>query len=284
MFAHAFMRHAFLAGSLIALASGLLGYFVVLRSQVFAGDALSHVAFTGALAAAAIGADLRIGLFTATVVVALGLGLLGPRARTDDATIGSVFAWVLGLGALFLAVFAQRSSAGDAGAGVRVLFGSIYGLSADDATVAAAVSLAVCASVLLIARPLLFASIAPAVAAARGVPVGLLGVGFLVAVGVATAQATQAVGALLALGLLAAPAGAALRLTADPYVGLALSAALALASTWIGLTAAYVVPALPPSFAIVATATLLYLLATAAGLNAERTRQAAPTAAARSSH
>lgn len=283
MFAHAFMRHAFVAGGLIALASGLLGYFVVLRSQVFAADALGHVAFTGALAAAAIGLDLRIGLFTATAVVSVGLGVLGPRPRADDVTIGSVFAWVLGLGALFLAVFAQRSSAGDAGAGVRVLFGSIYGLSARDVTVTAAVSLALCAGVLLIARPMLFASIDPAVAAARGVPVALLGVGFLVAVGLATAQAAQAVGALLTLGLLAAPAGAALRLTTNPYAGLGLSAALALAATWIGLSAAYVVPSLPPSSAIVATAALFYLLATVSGLNAVRTRRALPSSEVRSS-
>jgi zinc/manganese transport system permease protein len=96
MFALPFVRNALLAGSLIAVASGLLGYFIVLRAQVFAGDALSHVAFTGALAAAAAGVDLRIGLFAATVLMALLFAALGERARADDVTIGVVFAWILG--------------------------------------------------------------------------------------------------------------------------------------------------------------------------------------------
>ena len=106
MFAHEFFRNAFLAGTAIALASGLVGYFVVLRAQVFAGDALSHVAFTGALAAAAAGIDVRIGLFAATIAIALLLGVLGDRAHPDDVEIGVVFAAILGLG-----VLSSRSSA-----------------------------------------------------------------------------------------------------------------------------------------------------------------------------
>src|SRR5437762_14367382 len=109
MFAHDFIRNALLAGTPIALASGAIGYFVVLRVQVFAGDALSHVAFTGALAAAAAGLDVRVGLFAATILVAAAIGALGGRARADDVVIGSVFAWVLGLGALFLSIFTARS-------------------------------------------------------------------------------------------------------------------------------------------------------------------------------
>jgi zinc/manganese transport system permease protein len=123
----------------------------------------------------------------------------------------------------------------------------------------------VCAFTLLLARPLLFASLDPSVARGRGLPVRLLGVAFLVLVGVDAAEATQAVGALLLLGLLAAPAGAAQRLTADPYVALGLSAALALAATWVGLTLAYLIPSLPPSFAVIALATLIYLAATLVG-------------------
>jgi len=98
MFAHEFFRNAFLAGTAIALASGLIGYFVVLRAQVFAGDALSHVAFTGAVAAAAAGIDVRIGLFAATIAIALLLGLLGDRSHPDDVEIGIVFAAILWLG------------------------------------------------------------------------------------------------------------------------------------------------------------------------------------------
>ncbi|WP_235609267.1 metal ABC transporter permease, partial [Frankia casuarinae] len=105
MFEHPFMQNAFIAGTGIAMAAGLVGYFLVLRAQVFTADALSHVAFTGALAALATGIDARVGLFAATVAVgcALGaLGALGPRGHADDVVIGSVFAWVLGLGVLFL--------------------------------------------------------------------------------------------------------------------------------------------------------------------------------------
>jgi zinc/manganese transport system permease protein len=270
MFAHEFVRNAFLAGGLIALASGLVGYFVVLRAQVFAGDALSHVAFTGALAAAGAGVDLRIGLVAATTAVAAGMGALGERARADDVTIGSVFAWVLGLGVLFLSIFTTRASGGNGAGGARVLFGSIYGLGSGEAWLAAGIGAAICAVVLLIARPLLFASLDPSVAAARGVSVRALGLGFLVLVGVDAAEATQAVGALLLLGMLAAPAGAAQRLTTDPYAALALSAAFALGSMWVGLTLAYAIPSLPPSFAVIATATLVYVAAAAIARGSRR--------------
>jgi zinc/manganese transport system permease protein len=261
MFAHEFIRSAFLAGGFIAVACGLVGYFVVLRSQVFAGDALSHVAFTGAVAAAAIGLDTRTGLFAATVIVALLLGGLGERAHADDVTIGTLFAWVLGLGVLFLAIFSTSSGGGNGLLGARALFGSIFGLSPSAARLAAVIGAGVIATTLAIARPLLFASIDPGVAAARGVPVRALGVAFLVLVGIVAGEATQAVGALLLLGLIAAPAGAAHRLTADPYLGLGLSAGLALLVTWLGLTLSYAIPTLPPSSAITGLAAATYLFA-----------------------
>ncbi|MGA2007791.1 MAG: metal ABC transporter permease [Solirubrobacteraceae bacterium] len=264
MFALPFVRNALLAGSLIAVASGLLGYFIVLRAQVFAGDALSHVAFTGALAAAAVGVDLRVGLFAATLAVALLFAALGDRARADDVTIGVVFAWILGLGVLFLDLFNASSSGGSGIIGARTLFGSIFGLSTAQATLAAAIAVGLIAVTLAIARPLLFASLDPGVAIARGVPARLLGSVFLVLVAADAAEATQAVGALLLLGLLAAPAGAAHRLTASPYVGMALSAGLALASVWIGIALSYRIAPLPPSSAIVLVAGGFYLFAFAA--------------------
>jgi len=265
MFALPFVRNALLAGSLIAVASGLLGYFIVLRAQVFAGDALSHVAFTGALAAAAAGVDLRIGLFAATVLMALLFAGLGERARADDVTVGVAFAWILGLGVLFLDLFNAGAGGGSGIIGARALFGSIFGLSGGQALLAAAIAVVLIAATLTIARPLLFASLDPAVAIARGVPAGMLGTIFLVLVGADAAEATQAVGALLLLGLLAAPAGAAHRLTASPYRGMALSAALALASVWIGIAISYRSAALPPSSAIVLVAGGIYLLAFAIG-------------------
>jgi zinc/manganese transport system permease protein len=254
MFAPTFMQNAFLAGSFVALAGGLTGYFLVLRAQVFAGDALAHMAFTGALAAAALAIDVRIGLFAATILAGIAMGGLGERARADDVVIGSFFAWILGLGVLFLSIFTTNASAGNGTAGVRVLFGSIFGLSTSEAELAAVIGGAICLATLLIARPLLFASLDPDVAQARGLPIRLLGLGFLALFGAEAAEATQAVGALLLLALVAAPAGAAQLLTTRPYRGLALSAGIALGSMWAGLALAYEIPSLPPSFSITAVA------------------------------
>jgi len=141
-----------------------------------------------------------------------------------------------------------------------VLFGSIFGIGAGAAVTAAVVAVTLVALVLAMARPLLFASLDPAVAAARGVPVRLLGPVFLGIVGASAAEASQVVGALLLFGLLAAPASAAQRLTDRPWPGLALSAGLATLAVWVGLSLAYAVPTLPPSFTILATATALYAL------------------------
>lgn len=280
MLAHEFMRNAYLAGTFVALACGLAGYFLVLRAQVFAGDALGHVAFTGGLAAAAAGIDVRAGLFVATVAVALGLGAVGRNGRADDAVTGSVFAWVLGLGVLFLSIFTSGGgSGGDGAAGVRVLFGSILGLGAGEARIAALVGAGACVALLVIARPLLLASLDPAVAAGLGVPVRRLGLAFLALVGVVAAEATQAVGALLLLGLLAAPAGAAQRLTTRPWTGVALSAALAVASVWGGLALSYEIAWLPPSPAIVFLASAAYAAALA-GTVSRRPGPAPPAAAA----
>ena len=254
-----FFQHALLAGTFIALASGLVGYFLVLRAQVFTGDALGHVAFTGAMAALAAGWDLRLGLFAGCVGVALLLAGAGRRGRADDVVIGSAFAWVLGLGSFFLTLYTtSHSGSAEGNAGTSVLFGSLYGLGVGRTLTAVLVAAGVGALVLLIARPLLFATVDENVAAARGVPVRALGVLFLVLVGVTAGEATQAVGSLLLLGLLAAPAGTALRLTDRPLAGLVLSAGLAVAELWAGLAAAAWVPRCPPSFAIMAAATLGY--------------------------
>ena len=265
MIGQAFFQHALLAGTAIAAAAGLIGYFLVLRAQVFTGDALSHVAFTGALAALAIGVDPRLGLFAATIGVALLLGVLGRRGRPDDVAIGNVFSWILGLGVFFLTVYTTSRSAANGNAGVSVLFGSIFGLSLSQAVTSAVVALVVCGAVVLVARPLLFASIDEAVAAARGVPVRLLGFVFLALVGACAAVATQAVGSLLILGLLAAPAGAAQRLTDRPYRALALSAGLAILEMWAGLALSSTVPKVPPSFGILAAATAVFAAAVVVG-------------------
>src|SRR5690348_11199472 len=151
-----FMRQALLAGTILSIVAGLVGYFVVLRHQAFAGESLSDVAFTGAM------------------------GGFGERLRGRDVAIGTVLAWVLGLGVLFLSLFtAHVSGTGTGFSGVTVLFGNILGISSDQTRTIALISALALLVLLLIARPLLFASLDPDVAAAQGVPVRLLGLGFM---------------------------------------------------------------------------------------------------------
>jgi zinc/manganese transport system permease protein len=275
-----FEIRAYVVSSLIAAAAGLVGYFVVLRSQVFTGDALSHVAFTGALAALAAGIDLRVGLFAACILFGVAMAGFGKAGRADDVVIGNVFAWILGLGVFFLTLYTTGASArgggNNGGSGVTVLFGSIFGLTVSETTIAAIIAVGVIVAILAIARPLLFASIDTAVAAARGVPVRLLGAGFLVLVGITAGEATQAVGALLILGLLASPAATAQRLTTRPYLGLWLSASIAVASIWFGLGIAYAASSIPPSFAILAVSTGTYVIVLSTTALARRRRAQVP--------
>jgi zinc/manganese transport system permease protein len=269
MFALEFVRNAYLAGTFIALGCGVVGWFVVLRGQVFAGDALSHVAFVGAIAAVVIGVDIRIGLFAATLAVAIGMARLGRRGgRADDVVIGIVFAWVLGIGLALLTVLATSAAGGSGITLTDTLFGSIYSLTPGASWLAAVIGLGVAAAILIAARPLLLSTLDVELATVRGVPVRALGTAFLAALAIMTAESTQAVGALLLLGLIAAPAGAAHRLTARPYRGLALSAVVAVGAMWGGLALSYAIPSLPPSSAIIALAAAAYA---AAALVARRT-------------
>ncbi len=262
MLAHEFIRNALLVATAIAVASGLIGYFLVLRGQVFAGDALGDVAFTGVLGAAAAGLNLTLGLLVATVAVALLIAVIGGRAPADDVTIGVVLTWVLGLGVLFLDLFNAGAAGGSEGAiAARALFGSLFSLSAAEARTGTMLAIGVAVAIVAIGRPLLFASVDPLVARVAGVPVRLLGALFLVALGVDAAVAAKAIGAVLLLGLLAAPAGAARRLTASPGAGIALSVAIAVACVWIGIALSYEISVLPPGSAVILLSALAYLAA-----------------------
>ncbi|QIS13626.1 metal ABC transporter permease [Nocardia arthritidis] len=261
MLAHPFIDHALIAGTAVAILCGLAGYFVVQRGEVFAGDALGHVAYTGAMVALAAGIDPRAGLFAATMVAGLILGFGGARGGVDDVAIGSFFSWALGLGVLFLTYYTTHRSGGNGNANANVLFGSIFGISASTAVSAALIALGAVAVLLGIARPLLFATIDPAVARAAGVPVRLLGAVFLALVGATVAEATQLVGAVVVLGLLAAPPAAAARLTDRPWPAFWLSALLATAAVWAGVTLSYAIPAAPAGFTITAVAASCYLAA-----------------------
>jgi zinc/manganese transport system permease protein len=259
MLRHDFMAYALLAGTIIALAAGAVSFFIVLRRQAFAGDALADVAFAGGLGAAVLGLPLLLGLFGGTVAVALGIGVLGGRTRARDVAIGTVLAWVLGLGALFLKIYTSTASGSNGTVGVNILFGTIFGLQAQQAYLAAWIAAGALALLLFIARPLLFASLDPEVAAARGVPGSILDLAFLALVGITVAEAAQAVGVLLIFSLLVAPGAIAQRLVTRPFRALALSVALALAIIWVGLTIAFYA-SYPPSFLISALAFGLYLV------------------------
>ena len=262
MLAHEFMRNALLASTGIALAAGLAGYFLVLRGQVFAADALSHVAFTGGIAALAFGVNELFGLLVATVLAAVLLNSLSVASRAGDIEIGVLFALILGLGVLFISIYVSRHATSNSTGGVGVLFGSVFGISAGQARTAVFVSIGAVVCLLVIARPLLFASVDSAAAAAQGIRVGVLGGAFLLVVAVTASEAVQVTGALLILGLMATPAAVARNLTTRPYMGMALSAIIALVATWSGLTLSYDVPTLPPSFAMMAVLFGLYLLST----------------------
>ena len=255
-----FMRHAAVAGTAIAVAAGLVGYFVVLRNQVFTSDALGHVAFTGGLGGLFLGLPLLAGVYLGTLAAALGIGSLGGRARGRDVAIGTLFAWVLGLGVLFLTLYTTGRSTSNGVLGVSVLFGSILGLQAGQTVVAAVAAAASSAVLLCVCRPLLFSSIDPDVAAARGVPTRALSAVFLALTAVTVAESVQAVGALLIFALMVTPAAVAQKLTPRPYAGLVLSSVLAVAFVWAGLALAFWTP-YPASFYITAVAFAGLLLA-----------------------
>ncbi|HEV2656850.1 MAG TPA: metal ABC transporter permease [Ktedonobacteraceae bacterium] len=231
-----FMRQALLAGTILSIVAGLVGYFVVLRHQAFAGESLSDVAFTGALAGAALGFNPLVSLLITTIVVALAMGGFGERLRGRDVAIGTVLAWVLGLGVLFLSLFtAHASGTGTGFSGITVLFGNILGISTDQLRSIALISGIAVIALIIIVRPLLFASLDPDVAAARGVPVRALGLFFMVLLAVTVTEATLAVGALLVFALLLLPAAIAHHITTRPYAALVLAAGLAVAFTWLGI-------------------------------------------------
>lgn len=261
MLAIDFMRNAFLAGSLIAVTSGLVGYYILLRRLIFASDALSHVGFAGAMAAAYIGINPFVGLFGGSILVGIGMGQLGKTsARSRDVATGTVLAWILGLGALFLGLYLEHPASTNIAIGVGILFGSIFGVDTSTAWIIAGVGVATSAALLAMTRPLLFASIDPEVARARGLPVRLLDALFLILVAVTVAEAVPAVGALLVFALLITPAASIQQFVARPLLGLMLSAVLALAITWVGLTMSFYL-SYPVSFDISALGFVVYLIA-----------------------
>ncbi len=241
LFAYHFMQTAFLAGTLIALIAGSVGYFMVLRRQSFAGHTLANVGFAGAAGAVLIGWSPVVGLLIFCIAAAVGIGLLGGRSErthVKGVAIGTIQTFALSLGLLFV----HLSSSSNAAFVYSILFGAVLGISDRDVVIIALTTVVTLAGLMAIARPLLFASIDPDVALARGVPVLLLDNAFLVLLAFAVAQAVQIVGVLLIFALLVTPAAIAQQITAHPGIAVSLSVFLALLFTWTGLAIAYFTP------------------------------------------
>ena len=233
-----FMQNALIVGTMVAVLAGAVGYFVVLRGQSFAAHMLSQVGFPGAAAAVLLHVPPVIGLAVFCIVGALGVGAtgrsLGAGSRIESAVVGSILAFSLGLGLLFFRLYA-----GSAQAVYAFLFGTILGISDRDVATTVLTSVACLAVLAVIARPLIFASVDPDVAEARGVRVRAISVAFLMVLALAVAVTVQIVGTLLIFALLVAPGACALQLTARPARGLALTVALSVLFAWAGIAIAY---------------------------------------------
>ena len=237
LFSFPFMVHALEAGTIVAVPAGVAGWFLVLRQQTFAGHTLSLVAFPGAAAAALAGLPLAVGYFAFCALGALVLGTIaGPRRSlaAESAGIGSVQALALALGFLFVSLYHGLLSGLDS-----LLFGTFLGITSTQVVVLLVVAVVTLLLLAASARPLLFASIDEDVARARGVPTRLVGLGFLLVLGLSVAATSQITGALLVFALLVTPAATARQLTLRPGLGIALSVAFALVVTWLGLALAY---------------------------------------------
>ncbi len=277
LFHYEFVQNAFLAGTLVALVTAVVGYFVVLRAQSFAGEALADIGFTGASGAALFGIGSLVGMLGFTFLAALGMGALGERVKGRDVEIGMVLSFALGLGVLFLGVYTQGG--GNANTGVGILFGSILSVTRSDVFTTLGLSIAVLLTLAFLFRPLLFASVDPEVAQTRGVPVRLLSIVFLIILGVTTAECALVIGVLLVFALLIAPAATAERITHRPLTAIILSVILGLTFTWGGLLLAFVGPGhhLPVSFYISALTGFSYFVSVIIGrVNSPRRYKTTP--------
>jgi len=234
MLSYDFMLRAFAASGIVAVVAGAVGYFLVLRSQTFAGHALAHIAFAGATGAALFGISPLIGVLVLTVAAGVAMGALGERLSGRDVTIGMVLALALAFGILFL-----RLTTTNAAQATSLLFGSVLAVSPGTLGGLSILGVTTLAALAIISRPLVFATLQPELAEAKGLSLRLIGVLFLALVALAVSQSIQIVGVLLVFTLLVGPPAAAQLLTTRLLPGVALSSALALAQAWLGIVIAY---------------------------------------------
>lgn len=253
MLAQDYMQNAFATGTIVAVVSGLIGFFVVLRGASFMAHALAHVGFAGAAGAVLLGVEPLWGLLAFTVGGATGMGLLGARDHDRDAATALLLVATLGIGALFLTLNTNYATAA-----FGLLFGTIVGIDRGQVWTTLACGAACLAGLTVLYRPLLLASVSPELAAACGVPVRRLAALFLLVVGVAAAVTVPVAGALLIWSLMISPAATAMRLTRRPATALPLAVCLGVLATWAGITLAYTT-GWPVGFFITAIITMLYV-------------------------
>jgi zinc/manganese transport system permease protein len=267
-----FMLNALLAGSVVAVMAGAVGWVMVLRREAFAGHTLSMMAFPGASAAALAGVPAVWGYFLFCAAGAAAIGRLSGSRRISwgeqSAGIGAVQALALAAGFLFVSLYG-----GVLGDLDDLLFGNLLGVSDGDVLVLTSVAAATLALLAALGRPLLFASLDADVAAARGVPVRAVSLSFLLLLALAVAATSQITGVLLVFALLVAPGASAQAITARPAASLALTVALGLLVVWLGLGFAYF-SVYPPGFFITAVAFAIYLLARLFALMRDRVHSA----------
>jgi zinc/manganese transport system permease protein len=270
---------ALLAGGVVALVSGIVGTFTVMRGQSYAGHALGDLSATGGAASFLLGISPLWG-FAGTSVVAAGvmdmIGVRRPRGR--DLATGIVRGAGLGLAALFLYWDTTRTST--TGAPITILFGSIFTISSSLIPAIAVLSLVAVGIVAVLYRPLLLSSVSTDLAVVRGVPVRIAGALCLAAIALAVSLSAITIGAILSTALLVGPAATALRLTSRPGLVLTWSALIGIAATWIGVLLAYDSYYWPParqgwpvSFFVVVLIMLFYLLAQVIGKNVREPRK-----------
>jgi zinc/manganese transport system permease protein len=249
-----FMRNALVGGTVVALAAGLIGYFIIVRNNAFAAHALAHIGLPGATGAVLLGLPAALGLGVFCVGGALVIGALGKRATERDVATGTVLAMATGLGLFFNSLATRNSSTM-----TNVLFGNLLAITHQQLVTFATLLVLLAASIAFIYRPLLFTSVNAEVAEAKGVPVRVLSIVFMVLLGLAVTMAVQAVGTLLLFALVVTPAATAIMLTAQPVGAMAISTVIGLASVWVGLVVSAMFN-MPPSFVIVTIACGVWLM------------------------
>ena len=254
IFQYDFMVHAFQAGTIVAIVAGIVGYFVVLRRSSFAAHALSHVGFTGAAGAVLIGINPIFGLLAFTMSGGLLIGILGRKAESRDIQIGTVLAFMLGLGVLFISLYT-----GYATEAYSLLFGEILGIASSDVLITLIAGVIILTALAVLYRPLLFTSLDEDVAEAKGLSVFWIGIAFMLLIAAATSIAVQVVGVLLIFSLMVTPAAIAERLASKPSQGIIISILIAVLATWLGLFISFYLP-YPVSFFITVIVFITYIL------------------------